>query len=46
MITLEDILEEVIGDYEDEFSTVPLLPGSKENDPELVIDPEYLSGGS
>ncbi len=43
LITLEDILEEVVGEYGDEFSDIPMPVRLEENDAEVVIDPNiYL----
>jgi CBS domain containing-hemolysin-like protein len=43
LVTLEDILEEVVGEYEDEFSRTPKLIKTKDKDGKILIDPSiYL----
>ncbi len=43
IVTLEDILEEVVGDYEDEFSTAPKLIKTNDKEEKFVVDPSiYL----
>lgn len=43
IVTLEDILEEVVGEYEDEFLAGPKLIKKKDKEEKITIDPSiYL----
>ncbi|MFH2218714.1 MAG: hemolysin family protein [Pseudomonadota bacterium] len=43
IVTLEDILEEVVGEYEDEFSSAPQFITTKGKEEKIIIDPSiYL----
>jgi CBS domain containing-hemolysin-like protein len=43
LITLEDILEQVVGEYEDEFSAIPWQVKAEDKDEKIFIDPSiYL----
>lgn len=39
LVTLEDILEEIVGEYEDEFSHVPKYLKDRDKDGKMLIDP-------
>ena len=39
LVTLEDILEEIVGEYEDEFSPIPAFIKTKGKDGKTLIDP-------
>ena len=39
LVTLEDILEEIVGEYEDEFSDVPKYLKDRDQDGKMLIDP-------
>jgi len=39
LVTLEDILEEIVGEYEDEFSDAPQYLNDREKDGKMLIDP-------
>ena len=39
LVTLEDILEEIVGEYEDEFSDVPKYFKDRDKDGKMLIDP-------
>ncbi|MFC1812301.1 transporter associated domain-containing protein [Thermodesulfobacteriota bacterium] len=39
LVTLEDILEEIVGEYEDEFSDVPKYLEDRDKDGKTLIDP-------
>ncbi len=39
LVTLEDILEEIVGEYEDEFSDVPKYLKGRDKDGKMLVDP-------